>query len=133
MRCLTLLLSGLILTLLSAHPAQAATRPVLYGGTVLFVDNHRVQSTSGVTKVYYRGQKMRVANRPVGQVDLDPVPGVDSRLLDMTTIIKEGDLWRMWLRSGLNVGYRESTDGLHWHIKDPDHVILVRASRVLRW
>ncbi len=39
----------------------------------------------------------------------------------------ENGVYRMWLRSGSNVGYRESTDGIHWHVRDPDSVILVKG------
>ena len=59
-----------------------------------------------------------------GDTDID-----SAYLLEADTVMLDQvngrPLYRMWLRSGRNIGYRESSDGVHWHIHDPDSVIIV--------
>lgn len=128
----------------SAHRTSPA--PVLGTGTVLFVDLHRVARLRNVRRTYLTGTKVQVDGRPLGQVAVDPVlkyqgsnPAADaadgdkdvdsSSLLGVSSVMEDQvnhqPLYRMWLRSGSSTGYRESTDGLHWHIHDPDSVIVV--------
>ena len=122
--------------------ATARRTPILYSSTVLLIDDHRVEATSNLARNYLTGAKVQVDGLPSGQVDVTRVrsyTGQDdasdgdtdvdtSYLVGVDTVIKDvvdgQPLYRMWLRSGPNVGYRESTDGLHWHIHDPDSVVV---------
>ena len=139
---------------LGSTPAAGMTRlaatgpatPVLNSAVVLFVDNHRVGTTLNLRRNYVPGRKVQVGDLQTGRVSVDPVrhyrgadPANDELdgdvdtdnpyLLAAQTVIREivdgSPLYRMWLRSGANVGYRESRDGLNWHIRDADSVIVV--------
>jgi hypothetical protein len=123
-----------------AAPGNAAVRrvPPLGRATVLMIDSHRIEATTNISRQYYQGRKIKVDGQPTGRVELSRVTkyvgandaadgdkDVDSTLLDARSILYENGHYRMWLRSGPNVGYRESDDGIHWHVRDPDSVILV--------
>lgn len=126
-------------------PGRTAT-PSLGTGVVLFVDGHRIGSTRNLARQYVQGRKWEVPGLPVGMVDLpgvyrylgedpadDALDGdadVDSEYLRMVTSVMREEvdgkpLYRMWLRSGMHTGYRESHDGVHWHVRDADSVIVV--------
>ena len=125
----------------AAGQASAAVRPPPLGtATVLMIDSHRTEAVTNANRQFYQGRKVNVEGQPVGRVDLtrvtkytgadDAADGdtdVDLPTLDARTIMLENGVWRMWLRSGSNVGYRESTDGIHWHVRDPDSVVLVKG------
>ena len=137
----------------ASRVATRARTPVLPTSTVLLIDGHRVASTTNLTRNYLSGTKIRLDGLQPGQVDVTPVTtylGQDdakdgdvdvdsSSIFGVGSVIEErvggAPLFRMWLRSGTNVGYRESADGLHWHIHDPDSVIVatgVSGASVLR-
>jgi len=124
-----------------AGQANAAVRPPPLGtATVLMIDSHRTEAVTNATRQFYQGRKISVAGQPLGRVSIrrvttyagadDAADGdkdIDSPLLDARTIMHENGVYRMWLRSGTNVGYRESSDGIHWHKRDADSVILVKG------
>lgn len=142
----------------AARSAAAASAPELGTGTVLFIDSHRVELIGNARRVYNPGKKYVLdAARPgrvgIGAVsnpmtdaddeqdgDIDEDGGGTLGLASVLADTRDGKpLYRMYLEtwnsrvsSEPNVGYRESTDGIHWKVRqnaegspDWDSVVLV--------
>jgi hypothetical protein len=136
--------------------ASAATNaPDLGHGSVLFIDSHRVEAFSNAQRSYVTGKKVVVSSSRPGQVSIKPVltypvknllgqeavyrdknvdghRDIDSNaLFGVASVIPDrrasgATFYRMYLRSGGNVGYRESSDGINWRpLADPDKLIVI--------
>lgn len=127
----------------AASAAAATSVPVLRTGTVLFIDGHRVRRLVNAKRVYFKGTKEPIVSGSPGMVEIQPqtqyrglldaadgdVDKDPRAILGVGTVLADtrngSPLFRMYLRSGVNVGYRESTDGLHWHVRNADSVVIV--------
>lgn len=128
----------------TATDAARTAYPVLSPRTVLFLENHRIESTRNFIREYNKGRKISLYPNSPGRVDLkgrwvytgadDAADGdrdIDSRyLMSVSTVMREmrggKPFYHMWLRSGQHTGYRQSTDGYHWKVHSPDSVIVAK-------
>lgn len=117
--------------------------------TVLFLNNRRIESTQHLRRTYVQGRKVNLPGLSAGRVNIEKVTkyggalalsdtldgdvDVDnSRIFGVETVLQETDalgrpFYRMYTRTGTNVGYRESRDGINWKVRHPDTVVIVKG------
>jgi hypothetical protein len=92
-------------------PAAAANDAaiVVDGRRQLFLDDHLIASMRGVRRTVEQAQ--RFAGNPVLWPTEDWEPPMATAY---GSVLKDGDTYRMWYKSGMGVAYAESADGIAW-------------------
>jgi len=102
------LLAGL-LVLLCASAAVAAEPITLDSHHQLFLDDYLIASMNGVKRTVEQAQK-----HPKNPL-IWPTESWEEKLSTIYgSVIRDGDKYRAWYKSGMGVGYVESDDGIHW-------------------
>jgi len=102
------LLAGL-LVLLCASAAVAAEPITLDSHHQLFLDDYLIASMNGVKRTVEQAQK-----HPKNPL-IWPTESWEEKLSTIYgSVIRDGDKYRAWYKSGMGVGYAESDDGIRW-------------------
>jgi hypothetical protein len=90
--------------------ASADSSPITLGRTrELFLDDHLIASTENVTR------KLQVAQKYPGNPVLGPKEEWEGPVaLTHGSVIRDGDIYRIWYHSRPGVSYAESPDGIAW-------------------
>src|SRR5688572_22820427 len=95
----------------SAHVLTAAdsTAIALDSRHQLFLDDHLIVSMTGVKRTVEQAQKF--SGNPV----LWPATNEPPMATVYGSVIRDGEKFKMWYKSGMGVGYAESADGIQWN------------------
>src|SRR5258705_8640848 len=98
-----------IIVLLFASVVFAAEPITLDSRHQLFLDDYLIASMSGVKRAVEQAQKH--PNNPMIWAN----ESWEEKLLTIYgSVIRDGEKYRMWYKSGMGVGYAESDDGIRW-------------------
>ncbi len=93
-----------------AHSANAAEAVItLNARHQLFLDDHLIASMTNVKRT------VEVAQKFSGNPVLWPTEKWEPPMATIYgSVIRDGDKFKMWYKSGMSVGYAESADGIRW-------------------
>src|SRR5436190_17330717 len=102
------IVTGLLL-LLCASAVLAAEPITLDSHHQLFLDDYLIASMKNVKRTVEQAQK-----HPKNPL-IWPTESWEEQLLTIYgSVIRDGDKFRCWYKSGMGVGYAESDDGIRW-------------------
>jgi len=103
--------------------AQSTPHVVLDSTKQLFLDDWLIESKSNVVR------RIRPADKcPHNPVLWPEEPWEGKVAVVYGSVLRDGELWRMWYHGGAGVSYAESDDGIAWRKPDLD-VVLVDGHR----
>ena len=87
-----------------------AAEPIFVGSQrQLFLDDYLIASSKGVTRRIGQARK-----HPANPVIWPSESWEDKMSTIYGSVIRDGDKYRMWYKSGMGVGYAEGVDGISW-------------------
>src|SRR5215210_570930 len=101
--------AALLLALIYAACALAAEPISVDSRHQLFLDDHLIGSLKGVNRTVEQAQKH--PDNPL----VWPSESWEPKMATIYgSVIRDGEKYRMWYKSGMGVGYAESSDGIRW-------------------
>src|SRR5215471_12063509 len=105
-----LVLSPLLVSPAVVHAGATANEPIEVGQKKqLFLDDYLVASATNVIRTIHPAEKC-ASNPVIRQTE----PWEDPLNILYGSVIREGDQYRAWYKSGPGVSYAVSDDGVHW-------------------
>src|SRR5687767_11831854 len=101
---------SLIVMVLGASAALWAEPITVDSRHQLFLDDHLISSMKGVKRTVEQAAK-----HPNNPVVWPSEPWEPKMSTIYGSVIRDGEKYRMWYKSGMGVGYAESADGIRWN------------------